>query len=162
MLLVLATALAVSGLLLRSHSASPLALAARAQPSSLAQPPILPPAAAAPDVEPSALALPAVPPADEAALMERLRSAGSDPSLAIALADEGDRRFPGSNGASERASARIHALARQGRSAEARGEAESVVNGYPDSQWIREIEAFTGAHRHRNIRVTPDGSLEYY
>ncbi len=162
-LLVLATALAVSGLLLRNHSASPLVEGAPTQPSSFAQSPIFPrPAASAPDVEPGAGPLAAAPAPDEATLMERLRSSGSDPSLAIDLADDGDRLFPGSAGASERASARIHALARQGRGAEARGEAESVVNRYPDSQWIREIETFTGAHRHRNVRVTPDGSLEYY
>jgi len=94
--------------------------------------------------------------------MARLRSSRSDPSVAIGLAGEGDRRFPGSDGAAERASVRIHALADQGRGAEARGEAERVVNRYPDSLWIREIEAFTGAHRHRNVRVTADGSLEYY
>ncbi len=94
--------------------------------------------------------------------MARLRSSRSDPSLAIVLAGEGDRRFPGSDGAGERASVRIHALADQGHAAEARGEAERVVNRYPDSPWIREIEAFTGAHRHRNVRVTADGSLESY
>ena len=162
-LAVLATGLAVSGLLLRSHPASSFVGGARTQPSSFAPPPVLPPpATGAPDVEPGARPLAADPAPDEATLMERLRRAASNPGLAIDLADEGDRRFPASAGASERASARIHALAEQGRSAEARGEAESVVNRYPDSQWIREIETFTGAHRHRNLRVTPDGSLEYY
>lgn len=41
-------------------------------------------------------------------------------------------------------------------------EAEGMVNRYPDSRWVREIEEFTGAHRHRNIRVTASGALEYY
>ena len=37
-----------------------------------------------------------------------------------------------------------------------------MVNHYPDSSWVREIEGFTGAHRHRNIRVNDAGQLEYY
>ena len=45
---------------------------------------------------------------------------------------------------------------------EARGEAEYMVNHFPDSSWVREIEGFTGAHRHRNIRVNDAGQLEYY
>ncbi len=159
--LLLATAIGVSGMLLRSRLASSRAATAAAEPSSLAQPPppSPPPSPRSPE-GPSPH--PASPAPDEATLMDRLRSARSDPGLAIALADEGDRRFPGSAGAAERASARIHALAEQGRATQARGEAESVVNRYPDSSWVREIEAFTGAHRHRNIRVTADGSLEYY
>ena len=161
--LLLATAIGVSGMLLRSRLASSRAATAAAEPSALAQPPPSspPPWARSPE-GPSPRPLPASPAPDEATLMDRLRSARSDPGLAIALADEGDRRFPESAGAAERASARIHALAEQGRATQARGEAESVVNRYPDSSWVREIEAFTGAHRHRNIRVTADGSLEYY
>jgi hypothetical protein len=54
------------------------------------------------------------------------------------------------------------ALAHEGRGVEARAAAESVVNRYPDSPWIQEIEQFTGAHRHRNIRTGADGALEYY
>jgi hypothetical protein len=45
---------------------------------------------------------------------------------------------------------------------EARGEAEKMVNAYPDSAWVREVERFTGAHRHRNVRVNDAGVLEYY
>jgi hypothetical protein len=113
---------------------------------------------------PTATATSAAPPAapDESTLMFRLRAARSTPALAIELAREGDRRFPDSPDAAERASILIHALADEGRAVEARGAAESVVNRYPDSSWVREIEQFTGAHRHRNIRTTADGALEYY
>lgn len=68
--------------------------------------------------------------------MTLLRSArDNDPALAIALAREGNRRFPGSSDAPERGSILIHALAEQGLSSEARGEAEDMVNRYPDSAW---------------------------
>ncbi len=99
---------------------------------------------------------------DEEELMRLLRSArDSDPELTAELAREGNRRFPESPDAPERASILIHALAEQGLSAEARGEAEDMVNRYPDSPWVREIERFTGAHRHRNIRVGQNGELHY-
>ena len=92
--------------------------------------------------------------------MRLLRSAqDNDPALAIELAREGNRRFPGSPDAPERASVLIHALAEQGHSSEARGAAEDMVNRYPDSAWVREVERFTGAHRHRSRRLGPNGEL---
>jgi hypothetical protein len=88
---------------------------------------------------------------DEADLMQRLRRIrAEDPELAVQLAREGNARFPDSDGAPERASVMIHALAALGRPSEARGEAEQMVNDYPDTPWAAEIEAFTGAHPHRN------------
>jgi hypothetical protein len=98
---------------------------------------------------------------DEATLMSSLRNS-RDPSQRVLLAREGNRRFPDTRDAPERASVLIHALAEQGQSAEARGEAENMVNHFPDSPWVREIERFTGAHRHRNVRVIDGGLLEYY
>lgn len=99
---------------------------------------------------------------EEEELMRVLRNARrNDPALAVALAREGNRRFPESSAAPERASILIHALAEQGLSSEARGEAEDMVNRYPDSAWVHEVERFTGARRHRNIRVGPDGELHY-
>jgi hypothetical protein len=95
--------------------------------------------------------------------MTELRiAAEADPEYAMSLAREGNRLFPDSPDAPERTSILIHALATVGRASEARGAAEEMVNHYPDSAWVREIEAFTGAHRHRNLRLTADGSLEYY
>ena len=102
-------------------------------------------------------------PLDEASLMARLGVAReTDAALTIALERDGNRRFPDSPLAVERASILIHALAGAGRSSEARGEAEDAVNRYPDSSWVREIEQFTGAHRHRNLRRNDAGQLEYY
>ncbi len=126
--------------------------------------PSLPAAAQAPS--PAAASRPSAAPLaelDEARLMARLRvAAGSDPGLAVNLAREGNRRFPDSRDAPERSSILIHALAAQDLASQARGEAEDMVNHYPDSEWVREIERFTGAHRHRNIRVNDAGILEYH
>jgi hypothetical protein len=98
----------------------------------------------------------------EAVLMAHLRDvAGSDPNAAVELAREGNRRFPDSPDAPERTSILIHALAALDRPSEARGAAEGMVNHYPDSPWVREIEAFTGAHRHRNLRLNDAGQIEY-
>lgn len=102
-------------------------------------------------------------PLPEDALMAQLRKiAAADPAGAIQLAREGNRRFPGSPDAAERTSILIHALAKEGLASEARGTAEDMVNHYPDTSWVREIEQFTGAHRHRNLRLGPDGALESY
>jgi hypothetical protein len=100
---------------------------------------------------------------EEGRLMARLRAvAPGDPALAVTLAREGNRRFPDSTDAPERTSILIHALAATGQSGPARGEAEAMVNHYPDSPWVREIETFTGAHRHRNVRVNDAGQVEFY
>jgi len=118
------------------------------------------PQAASPDTRPAS------PPAQlgEAGLMERLRKARAtgQHGLAIQLAREGNRRFPDSASAPERHSILIHSLADDEQRTEARGEAEYMVNHYPDSDWVREIERFTGAHRHRNVRLNDAGEIEYY
>jgi hypothetical protein len=102
-------------------------------------------------------------PLDEAPLMARLRSLeGTNPELVIDLARQGNARFAESPDAPERSSILIHALASQGRSSEARGAAEDMVNRYPESAWVHEIERFTGAHRHRTARVDESGALEFY
>jgi hypothetical protein len=125
-----------------------------AEPAVVELAPTQPPAPAA--------SVPAAP-LDEGPLMVRLRHVqDQDPALAVELGREGNLRFPDSPDAPERASILIHALARLGRASEARGEAEDMVNRYPDSDWVREIEGFTGAHRHRNIRLNDAGELEYY
>ena len=95
--------------------------------------------------------------------MQRLRKLkDSEPAAAVELARDGNRRFAESHEAPERASILIHALAQLERSSEARGEAERMVNHYPDSPWVREVEQFTGAHRHRNVRLDDAGNLEYF
>jgi len=101
-------------------------------------------------------------PTPEAALMDELRKfKDADPEFAIERAREGNRRFPASTDAPERSSILIHALAALGHSAEARGEAETMVNHYPDSEWVREVERFTGAHRHRNAHLAANGQLAF-
>jgi hypothetical protein len=126
------------------------------QPAPTAQKPMDAP------VRPAAMAVPSVP-SDEPALMAELRRIGpTDPERAIALARQGNQRFAGSADAPERTSILIHALATRGLSSEARGEAEDMVNRYPDSHWVREIEQFTGAHRHRNARLNDAGQVEFH
>jgi hypothetical protein len=93
--------------------------------------------------------------------MAQLRQAAEhDPELAVQLARAGNRRFPDSPDAPERYSILIHALAVQSQAPSARGEAEYMVNHFADSPWVREIETFSGAHRHRNLRVTDAGVLQ--
>jgi hypothetical protein len=142
-------------------------------PPVAAAPPPSPPAAPAPahlpgpDRSPSSGAAPppagseAAAPLNEAVLMARLRGvAGSDFGLAVQLARAGNRRFPDSADAPERTSILIHALAAQGQSRDARAEAEYAVNHYPDSPWVRDIAAFTGAHPHRNLVLTDAGTIQ--
>ena len=96
----------------------------------------------------------------EAQLMTRLRAIkDGDPTAAVSLAREGNRRFPDSADAPERTSILIHALVAGDKGSEARGEAEQMVNHYPDSSWVREVEHFTGAHRHRAVGVTDAGQI---
>ena len=92
--------------------------------------------------------------------MEELRHARTL-VLAIRLAREGNEQFPDSEFAPERYSILIHALADNQQQSEARGEAEHMVNHYPASGWVREIERFTGAHPHRNVRLNEAGEIEY-
>jgi hypothetical protein len=139
-------------------------IAAPIVPSS---PPPAAPRPPGPEQSPSTTAAPPPPgseaakPLSEAVLMARLRAvAGSNLPLAVELARAGNRRFPDSPEAPERASILIHALAAEGMAKEARGEAEYAVNHYPDSQWVREIEGFTGAHRHRNLILTDGGQIQ--
>jgi hypothetical protein len=37
-----------------------------------------------------------------------------------------------------------------------------MVNRYPDSATVREVERFTDAHRHWNLRLRDDGTIESY
>lgn len=140
-----------------AQPAAPVPAPAPGGPVAAAQntPPPAPP--------PSVSAETAVARMNEAVLMARLREvAQSDPAQAIQLARAGTKKFPDSPDAPERASILIHALVTQNQLSEGRAEAEYMVNHYPDSKWVRDIEGFTGAHRHRNIRVNDAGQLEYY
>jgi len=135
--------------------------AARAPNEEIVTPPA--PAAAVPAPPPSPKVQAAVDRMNEAVLMAQLREvAKKDSAQAIELARAGNKKFPDSPDAPERAYILIHALITQNQLSEGRAEAEYMVNHYPDSHWVRDIEGFTGAHRHRNIRVNDAGQLEYY
>jgi hypothetical protein len=100
-------------------------------------------------VAPTAASSGSAPPTwvDEDALMTEARSmVDVDAAAALAIAREGDRRFPSGDAAAERAMIEVKALARQGRLSEARGAAEQMVNRYPGSPWALEVERHTGAH----------------
>lgn len=149
----------------------PAAEAPAAPPASANAPvpsPPPPPAAAAQNVAPDAAAPSArveamVARMNEGVLMAHLREvARTDSAQTIEIARAGNKRFPDSPDAPERYSILIHALITQDKLSEGRAEAEYMVNHFPDSQWVRDIEGFTGAHRHRNIRVNDAGQLEYY
>ena len=160
-----------------SDAAKRAASAPPAAPETAPPAPPSPPPPAAPPSGPAAAAQNAPPDAtapaanvqaavarmNEAVLMAHLREvARSDSAQAIEIARAGNKKFPDSPDAPERASILIHALVTQNQLSEGRAEAEYMVNHYPDSKWVREIEGFTGAHRHRNIRVNDAGQLEYY
>jgi hypothetical protein len=164
----------------REESAAPSKAAAPEAPTTeLASPtptpaaapspsPAAAPAAAAqnapPDAAPpSASAQAMVARMTESVLMARLREvAKTDSAQAIEIARAGNKQYPDSPDAPERTAILIHALVTQNKLSEGRAEAEYMVNHYPDSSWVREIEGFTGAHRHRNIRLNDAGQLEYY
>jgi hypothetical protein len=131
-------------------------------PSDPAPPPLPAPTAASSPVTAQAAPISSTT-LDESSLMSELRRIKrSDPNRAAHLAEEGNRRFPDSPDAPERASILVHALSDQGNHSDARRSAEEMVNHYPDSDWVREVELFTGAHRHRNIRINDEGGVEYY
>jgi hypothetical protein len=140
-----------------SPPASPPAPPLPSGPAAAAQ--NAPPDAAAPSTRVEAT----VARMNEGVLMAHLREvARTDSAQTIEIARAGNRRFPDSPDAPERYSILIHALITQDKLSEGRAEAEYMVNHYPDSSWVRDIEGFTGAHRHRNIRVNDAGELEYY
>jgi hypothetical protein len=150
----------------RAHEPSSAAATDPAPQPAAAPAPAAAPPPAEPTAVPSAMAL-ATPTAsaslDEPGLMSELRRVSrSDRERAVRLAQEGNQRFPDSSDAPERTSILIHALAEEGQASAARGAAEEMVNHYPDSAWVREVETYTGAHRHRNVRLNDEGGIETY
>jgi len=86
--------------------------------------------------------------------MERLHQLGpSDPSASLELAREGNRRFPSSPDAPERASIIVRSLSSLGRHPEARIEALEMERRYPDTEWTRDV------HRHMFLNP-PDHPAE--
>ena len=95
----------------------------------------------------------ASPPAlDEAALMTRLRDEVKPaPAAALALAEEGDRRFGQSPDAEERGALAIRALVNLQRIGAARSRAYEFLERYPSGPFSANVAAMTGVH------VTPRG-----
>lgn len=91
--------------------------------------------------KPAAVPRPAPPPLTESALMAKLNALGaSDPAQALALAREGNRRFPHSGDAAERSVTICKSLAALGRFEEARDEARRLVQNYPDTPWALDVQ----------------------
>ena len=81
------------------------------------------------------------PPLTESALMAKLHALGaSDPAQALALAREGNRRFPHSGDAAERGVTICKSLAALGRFEEAQDEARRLVQAYPDTPWALDVQ----------------------
>jgi hypothetical protein len=80
-------------------------------------------------------------PSSESELMFELRRLGEENSeLAIALARDGNQRFPSSPDAPERARRIAKSLVNLGRFHEARDEAKRMLELYPGSPWTLEVE----------------------
>lgn len=156
----------VVAVLLVQHRAAERARDSRLEPTASSTPPNAPPdpltEEPAPQVAESTTASasppppePAVEPSlDEATLLAELRPlVDVAPARAYELAKQGLKQFPNSPNAPEMAALAVKSLARQGKRSEARGEAETMVNQYPDSPWARDVERHTGAHPHRDQRA---------
>jgi hypothetical protein len=84
---------------------------------------------------------------DEATLMEKIRqSATPDPATALALAEEGERRFADSASTEERSALAIRALINLQRIGAARGRAAIFLQRYPNGPYSSEVAAKTGMH----------------
>jgi hypothetical protein len=103
----------------------------------------VPPPAAAPVSGPASIA--PMPTASEEALMQRLRAeVDADPQAALALADDGDRRFATTQYSDERAFLRIRALVHLGDIGIARDVARQFYERHPDSPLARSVFRLTG------------------
>ena len=84
---------------------------------------------------------------EETALMERLRkSVRSDPTTAVELADEGEKRFPDSPLREEREALAIDALIDLQKMGSARGRAEFFLRRYPNGKYAAHVGNMTGVH----------------
>ena len=86
-------------------------------------------------------------PLDETALMASLRaSVKPEPAKALALADEGERRFAESPLAEERRALAIRALVGMQHIGAARSRAYGFLERYPNGPYAAEVAAMTGVH----------------
>jgi hypothetical protein len=84
---------------------------------------------------------------DEPSLMTRLHDQlQPDPASALALAEEGERRFADSPRAEERSALAIQALINLDRIGAARSRAYKFLARYPDGAYSAHVAAMTGVH----------------
>jgi hypothetical protein len=118
-----------------SPSADSTELPEGAKPNASSEP--VPPSAPRPAPEDKLAA--------EMDLLARLRAVGDgDPARALAIAAEGDQRFPGGVFTQEREAISIGALVRLGRTGEARARASSFLAAYPRSSFAERIKRTIG------------------
>lgn len=79
----------------------------------------------------------------------------NDPERALALSEEGERRFGESPGAVERRLYEIKALVKLGRIGRARTKAERYLENYPPGPMTDEVERLTGVHRRPKAEPAP-------
>ena len=92
---------------------------------------------------------------DEPALMEMIRGqAKSDPTAALAMVEDGERRFGNSPFAEERQAAAIQALIDLNRIGAARSRAYPFLERYPNGHYSAHVAAMTGVH------VIPNGPAD--
>lgn len=119
----------------RAAPPAPRAPSASPTPSILASPPLA-----------SAPVEPLDGPAEELALLVRIKQhAASDPAAAVALVDEGHRRFPRGSFYQERESIAILALAQLGRVDEARPRARGFLDAHPQSPYAERLRGLVAA-----------------
>jgi len=117
-----------------------------AEPSEVGNTPR--PAAASPEV-PSAFAT-------EVELERALAASWeTDPARALALSEEGEKRFGESPHAVERRLYEIKALVKLGRIGSARTKAERYLVAYPPGRMTDEVERLTGVHRRPESEKPP-------
>jgi hypothetical protein len=111
-------------------------------------PPPPPPAAPAPVAPTDPRRAAATPPAAaEAQLMASMRAElATNPTRALALAREAERRFGETASAAERGRIAIEARVRLNQIAEARDEAEPFIRKYRGTDHARAVENLTGVH----------------
>ena len=111
-----------------------------------APPSMTPSPSAEPTIAPVAtrISVPALPTEDEASLMTRLRNA--NPAAMLALARDGNRRYPGSDDAEEREARAIDALVALDDIGEAHTEAMLFVQHHPNGPFTTHIANLMGVH----------------
>ena len=142
------SALLAAGAASEGSTAAPVAASVPATP-----PPAVEDAAPARSAPPAAAAAPApAPPAasSEEHLMERLRAAvDGEPTLALAIADQGDAAFPSGALADERSYLKMRALVHLGDIGKARTVAGEFFERHPESPYGRFVYRLTGMRPRR-------------